>query len=33
MRKTQVLSLCLLKYYNKKAKEIECEMLYIAINT
>lgn len=33
MRKTQVLSLCLLKYYNKKTNEIECEMLYIAINT
>lgn len=33
MRKTQVLSLCLLKYYNKKVKEIECEMLHIALNT
>lgn len=33
MRKTQALSLCLLKYYNKMAKEIECKMLHIALNT
>lgn len=33
MRKTQILSLCLLKYYNKKVNEIECEMLHIALNT
>ncbi len=33
MLKIQVFSLCLLKYYNKKAKEIECKMLHIAINT
>lgn len=33
MRRTQVLSLCLLKYYNKMAKKIECEMLHIALNT
>lgn len=33
MRKTQVLSLCLFKYYNKMANENECEMLHIALNT